>query len=214
MRGSLSDLDDFFAQYAERYMASDVDAISAVYEAPLLALPKGRAIRFSDRAAVREHLQEVMAAYSRSGAARADIATLDVVDMGKSSVFCHSPVAREGYRRRALEGLPNHLPFSARRGRLANPLVHEPRRLIVESRVITLLTPRGRISIREAVISPRLWTSSGSRTADPAAGGQNRDWVSPVYPRARVTELGRAASRLADRCSRYAGPDWGLGATR
>jgi hypothetical protein len=37
----MSDLDHFFAHYAERYVASDVDAVSAVYEAPMLACAKG-----------------------------------------------------------------------------------------------------------------------------------------------------------------------------
>jgi len=82
-----NELDDFFAEYAERYMASDVDAVSAVYEAPLLALREGRAIHLSDQTAVREHLRDVMTAYSQSGAARADIAALDAVDAGKSSAF-------------------------------------------------------------------------------------------------------------------------------
>lgn len=81
----MSEFDPFFAHYAERYMASDVDAISAMYEAPMLALREGRAIHLADRTAVREHLKEVMAAYARSGAARADIAALDVVPLGTSS---------------------------------------------------------------------------------------------------------------------------------
>ena len=81
-----SELDAFFAYYAERYMASDVDAISDLYEAPLLAVREGRAIHLADRAAVREHLSEVMAAYGRSGAARADVHDLAVDALGKSSV--------------------------------------------------------------------------------------------------------------------------------
>lgn len=36
---------------------------------------------------MREHLSEIMSAYARSGAARADIAELDVVSLGASSVF-------------------------------------------------------------------------------------------------------------------------------
>jgi hypothetical protein len=83
----MSNLDAFFEHYAERYMASDVDAVSAMYEAPMLALREGRAIHLADRRAVREHLAELMAAYARSGAARADIAALDIVPLGKSSVF-------------------------------------------------------------------------------------------------------------------------------
>ena len=83
----MSDLDPFFAHYAERYMASDVDSVIAMYEAPMLALREGQAIHLADRKAVREHLTELMAAYAGSGAARADIAALDVVPLGKSSVF-------------------------------------------------------------------------------------------------------------------------------
>jgi len=81
----VSDLDTYFARYAERYMASDVDAISALYEAPLLAVREGRAMHLGDRAAVDEHLAELMAAYAASGATRADIARLDVTDLGRSS---------------------------------------------------------------------------------------------------------------------------------
>lgn len=83
----MSELDPFFTHYAERYMASDLDAVDAMYEAPLLALREGRAIHLADRTAVREHLTEVMAAYARSGAARSDVAALDIVHLGKSSVF-------------------------------------------------------------------------------------------------------------------------------
>ena len=83
----MSEFDSFFAHYAERYMASDVDAISAVYEAPLLAVREGRAIHLSDRAAVRGHLIELMAAYQNAGAARADIAGIDIVSLGMSSAM-------------------------------------------------------------------------------------------------------------------------------
>lgn len=83
----MSEVAQFFAQYAERYMASDVNAISAVCEAPLLAVREGRAIHVPDEAAVREHFAELMEAYERAGAARADIAKLDVVPLGSSSVI-------------------------------------------------------------------------------------------------------------------------------
>lgn len=84
---TVSDLDAFFELYAQRYMASDVAGVSAMYEAPMVALREGRAIHLADAPAVREHLTELMAAYARSGASRADVASLDVVRLGKSSVF-------------------------------------------------------------------------------------------------------------------------------
>ncbi len=68
-------------------MASDVATISALYEAPLLALREGKAIHLADRAAVDSHLAELMVAYAASGATRADIARLDVTDLGRSSAF-------------------------------------------------------------------------------------------------------------------------------
>jgi len=68
-------------------MASDVDAIVAMDEAPLLALCDGKAIHLPDRAAVQEHLAELMAAYAQSGATRADIVELDVTELGRSSAF-------------------------------------------------------------------------------------------------------------------------------
>ena len=80
----MSDMATFFTQYAERYMASDVDAISALFEAPLLAVREGRAIHLPDREAVREHLAELMNAYHTAGAARADIAEIDVTPLGTS----------------------------------------------------------------------------------------------------------------------------------
>jgi len=83
----MSDLADFFARYAERYMASDVDAISAVYEAPLLAVREGHAIHLPNRTAVREHLAELMQAYAAAGAARADVAELEVLPLGTSSAI-------------------------------------------------------------------------------------------------------------------------------
>lgn len=83
----MDELDRFFAYYADRYMASDVKAVSAMYEAPLLALREGRAIHLADRKAVDAHLAELMAGYARSGAARAVIADVNVVPLGKSSAF-------------------------------------------------------------------------------------------------------------------------------
>lgn len=83
----MSDMTAFFTQYAERYMASDVEAISALYEAPLLAVRGGRPIHLSDREAVREHLAGLMTAYQSAGAARADIAEIDVMLLGKSGAM-------------------------------------------------------------------------------------------------------------------------------
>ncbi len=50
-------IERFFEMYAERYMASDADAIAAMCEVPFLAVRESRAIHLGDRDAVREHLE-------------------------------------------------------------------------------------------------------------------------------------------------------------
>ena len=83
----MTTIQSFFDHYAERYMASDVDAIAAVYEAPFLAVRDGSAIHLPDGAAVQEHLAELMEAYGKAGAVRADIASLDTLPLGPSGAI-------------------------------------------------------------------------------------------------------------------------------
>ncbi len=58
-------IERFFEMYAERYMASDADAIAAMYEVPFLAVREGRSIHLGDAGAAREHLVGLMDAYRK-----------------------------------------------------------------------------------------------------------------------------------------------------
>ncbi|MBM2823249.1 MAG: hypothetical protein HW413_1995 [Thermoleophilia bacterium] len=78
----MNELESFFSHYSDRYMASDVDAVAAMYEAPALAVREGRVIHLADETALHEHLAVLMDAYSRAGAARAEIAALHVDQLG------------------------------------------------------------------------------------------------------------------------------------
>jgi ketosteroid isomerase-like protein len=80
-------IERFFEMYAERYMASDADAIAAMYEAPFLAVREGRAIHLGDREAVREHLVGLMEAYRNAGATSARIADLQVTRLDSTSAM-------------------------------------------------------------------------------------------------------------------------------
>ena len=80
-------IERFFENYAERYMASDVDAIAAMYETPLLAVREGKAIHLGDDEAVRNHFASLMAAYRKAGAKRAAISALSTVPLGRSSLL-------------------------------------------------------------------------------------------------------------------------------
>lgn len=80
-------IERFFETYAERYMASDADAIAAMYEAPLLAVREGKAIHLGDHDAVRDHLASLMDAYRNAGAKRATIVALNITPLGRSSIL-------------------------------------------------------------------------------------------------------------------------------
>ena len=75
------------AQYADRYMAGDANAVADLYEAPFLAVRGGAPIHLADRPAVVEHLSGLMAAYRNAGAAAADIAGIDVLSQGDSAAL-------------------------------------------------------------------------------------------------------------------------------
>ena len=86
-RSTGDEFDVFFARYAERYLASDVAAMSEIYEAPLLAVRDGVALHFADRGAVCAHLAELTAGFAASGAARAEIASLYATPLGTSGAI-------------------------------------------------------------------------------------------------------------------------------
>jgi hypothetical protein len=73
-----------FETYAQRYMASDADAIATMCEVPFLAVREGRAIHLSDSSAVREHFSGLMTAYRNAGVTRVAISALDVAPLGHS----------------------------------------------------------------------------------------------------------------------------------
>jgi hypothetical protein len=100
-----------------------------VYEAPLLVIRDGRVIHLADPTAVREHLGGLMAAYAESGAARAEIAELDVVDLGRSSAFAtvHWHVRERDADRAMVKDFPHDVPSAPRGRKLADPVVYEPR---------------------------------------------------------------------------------------
>ena len=67
----------FFEAYAERFMASDADAVAAMYEAPLLVVREGRPTHLGDDAAVRDHIAGLMDAYRKAGATQTTIGEVD-----------------------------------------------------------------------------------------------------------------------------------------
>ena len=78
---------EFWEAYSERYMASDLDAVSGLYEAPFLAVRENEPIHLPDREAVRAHVAELMEAYRNAGAKEAAIADLQVLQLdGASSI--------------------------------------------------------------------------------------------------------------------------------
>ncbi|WP_346927004.1 DUF4440 domain-containing protein [uncultured Arthrobacter sp.] len=94
-----ADVAELFERYAERYMASDADAVADMCGAPFLAVRKGVPIPLPDRPAVVAHLAGVMAAYRASGAVAADIEGVDILEQGDSAAL-----ATVHWRVRAADG--------------------------------------------------------------------------------------------------------------
>ncbi|MEX0698668.1 MAG: hypothetical protein WD895_01100 [Acidimicrobiia bacterium] len=80
-------IERFFETYAERYMASDANAVTAMYEVPMLAVREGVAIHLGDNDALFKHLSALMEAYRNAGAARATIAAINSISLGRSSML-------------------------------------------------------------------------------------------------------------------------------
>lgn len=77
----------FFQRYAALYMAGNAEAVADIYAAPFLAVRSGKAIHLYDRDAVVEHLSGLMTAYRNSGAASADVDSLDVLEQGDNALL-------------------------------------------------------------------------------------------------------------------------------
>jgi hypothetical protein len=80
-----SSMREFWEAYSERYMASDLETVSALYEAPFLAVRENEPIHLPDREAVRAHVAGLMEAYRNAGAAEAAIADLQVMQLDDAS---------------------------------------------------------------------------------------------------------------------------------
>jgi len=62
-------IESLIEEYARRYSAEDVEGVTALCEAPFLAIREGVAIHLPDRTAVRDHFAAMMSAYRGKGAA-------------------------------------------------------------------------------------------------------------------------------------------------
>jgi hypothetical protein len=62
-------VESLIEEYARRYSAQDADGVTALCEAPFLAIREGRAIHLPDREALREHFATTMNTYRGKGAA-------------------------------------------------------------------------------------------------------------------------------------------------
>lgn len=120
------DFRSFFAHYADRYMASDADAVVDLCDAPFTGVRGGRAIHLADRAAAVEHFADLKAAYRSAGAAAADIVEIDVLAQGRQCGARDCPLERSLGDGRSHSGL-SHLVSARRPGAVAHRVVRQPR---------------------------------------------------------------------------------------
>lgn len=81
-----AELEALFERYAERYMAGDAGTVATMCDAPFLAVRAGTSIHLPSKADVEDHFAELMAAYRKAGADRADIQRIDTQWQGNRAV--------------------------------------------------------------------------------------------------------------------------------
>jgi ketosteroid isomerase-like protein len=82
-----SDLQAFFRQYAELFMAGDADAVAALYTAPAVAVRAGKPVPLATRAAVAKHLAGLIDGMRNGGAASAGIRGIEAMSQGDGALL-------------------------------------------------------------------------------------------------------------------------------
>lgn len=80
-------VESLIQEHARRYSAQDADGVTALCEAPFLAIREGRAIHLPDREAVREHFATTMNTYRGKGAALWLTIEIEPHPLGDSASF-------------------------------------------------------------------------------------------------------------------------------
>jgi hypothetical protein len=113
-------------EYARRYSAQDVDGVSALCEAPFLAIREGKAIHLPDGEAVRDHFATIMSTYRGNGGRRM-VASRDRTSSARRlGQFHDCSLERQGRAREHHAGYAYDLPPAGEPRGLAFPVVHQP----------------------------------------------------------------------------------------
>jgi len=86
--GMTSDaVESLIHEYTRRYVAHDHDGVTALCEAPFLAIRDGVPIHLLDKDALRDHFSTVMDAYRAAGYAGFSPVAIDTRELGERSAF-------------------------------------------------------------------------------------------------------------------------------
>jgi hypothetical protein len=80
-------VDSLIHEYARRYVARDVEAVTDLCLCPFLAIREGVAIHLIDRAAVHDHFTRIIAAYRDAGYASFAPVAIDTRQLGEPAAF-------------------------------------------------------------------------------------------------------------------------------
>jgi ketosteroid isomerase-like protein len=81
------DLQTFFRQHADMFMAGDADAVAAFYTAPAVAVRAGKPVPLATRAAVAKHLAALIDGMRTGGAASAEIRGIEAMSQGDGALL-------------------------------------------------------------------------------------------------------------------------------
>jgi hypothetical protein len=79
--------DSLIHEYARRYSAREVDAVTELCQWPFVAIREGEAIHLADRDAVRDHFTAMIDAYREAGYASFVAVAIDTRQLGARAVF-------------------------------------------------------------------------------------------------------------------------------
>ena len=80
-------VDSLIHEYASRYAARDVEAVTDLCLCPFLAIREGVAIHLADRATVHDHFARIIDAYRDAGYASFAPVAIDTRELGEAAAF-------------------------------------------------------------------------------------------------------------------------------
>ncbi|WP_416308138.1 nuclear transport factor 2 family protein [Neptunicella sp. SCSIO 80796] len=79
---------DFFENYMKAFNAKDADKLAEQYYVPAIIMIGSEKLIFTDRAQVKDYVEQIIQQYQQQGIAKADIDVQNVMKLANNFIFC------------------------------------------------------------------------------------------------------------------------------